>query len=492
MARIDILNTDLEPLDLTFTAIEAGQDSDVLSFALRNATEEDAFDVLLVLQVEDLTNPGTYLSAGLPPQDEQWARIRLVDQDNTGAPAQQPLRTDWQPVGAYSAFLVRDVLAGGVRIAEIKMRPPSSAVPLSYRWGLSTLEAEHARPLPPAVTAAARGILTHLGDFNHSGVVSGCAVTPSDPPDEDVHVAAGTWIHRGRPRAAAASTHTLDQQDGAGEALEAGESYWAALSLGDTGVTVTKGARAALDPVQPTVPEADALLRYALVQHQAGDSEIEEEDLAGRVERDRYYAEPGSGLELLVHPGQALGGATWRYHSATQSVVLPATSTRWLWQLANGDLVLAEADEVPETTALGPWWRVETDATGVVDLVDLRTYTDPPVVLSLGGALPDDPGDVASLPVFQDLAVERVVYRLTDNGGGSAGETALDLLRGVESFHPTEPPAFTFDAATLTADAPHELAELRSGDTLTLVTTAHPTGGTPARAEVYLICRRLA
>ncbi len=192
-----------------------------------------------------------------------------------------------------------------------------------------------------------------------------------------------------------------------------------------------------------------------------------------------------------MHPGQALGGATWRYHSEVQAVVLEASATRWLWQLANGDSVLTETLEPPETTALGPWWKVETDATGVTALVDLRTYTDEPVVIHLEAALPDDPGELDSQLIFQDLAVERVVYRLSDNGGGSAGETVLDLLRGEDSFHPTTPPAFAFDATTLTADAVHELAELHPGDVLTLATVEHPTGGSPARAEVYLICRRL-
>jgi hypothetical protein len=52
-------------------------------------------------------------------------------------------------------------------------------------------------------------------------------------------------------------------------------------------------------------------------------------------------------------------------------------------------------------------------------------------------------------------------------------------------------PAWPFDAADLLVQGRiHELTELHPLQLLQLVSIVHPTGGPPAWAEAYLLCRR--
>lgn len=491
---IEILAGDLSgPLDVVFAALEAGQDSDEVSFAIRNTGPEDLADVLLVIQAESLTQPGLYLSTGLPPQDELWARARLTGQDDTDAPGQQNILTDWTPIGAWSALLVPSLLAGGVRFGEIKMRPPSTAGRVTYRWALSSIESEHSRPVPWALAAVCQGVMPHVGDRGASLLLRGCQITASTPADDEVHVAGGAAIVRGALRTTLAAAVVLDQADGAAAALAAGESYRVTLSIGPAGLTVTKGLKA-ISPKAPAAPAGEALIDQVLVRYNAGGSVIEAADVAGLVTYGRYYCEAGAGLQAIAHAGQAIGGGTWRYWSARQTVPLVASSTNYLWQLSNGELDATQTPEPPETTALGPLWEIDTDATDVTELRDLRTYTRGPVVLQLTGELPGAPGEIASLLVHQALEVEAIVCRLSDNGGGGSGQTVLDLeISGVTVYTSQatddQRPAWAFDATELVDDdGIHELTQFRRGDLVTLKSSEHPTGGTPARAEAWLIC----
>ena len=98
--------------------------------------------------------------------------------------------------------------------------------------------------------------------------------------------------------------------------------------------------------------------------------------------------------------------------------------------------------------------------------------------------------------VHDGLILEDVLYRLSDSGGGSAGQTQLDLLLDGATLYPSfaqddHRPAWPFDAAVLLVQGHiNELTDLRPGQLLQLTTIENPTGGTPAWAEAYLLCRR--
>jgi len=220
------------------------------------------------------------------------------------------------------------------------------------------------------------------------------------------------------------------------------------------------------------------------------------EKLARRLKRQ---AEPGSGLHLRVHPGRAIAGGTLRYHSAPTNLLLPPHATTCLWQRASGAWELtASTDPPPETTAFGPLWIATTDANSVTELLDRRTLAADTIVLHLRGNLPATPGVIAETLVVHDgMALEEVVYRLSGNGGGSAGQTQLDLLLDGATLYPSfalddQRASWSFDTVDfIQHDHVHEVAELHPGQLIQLAIIGYPTGGTPVRAEAYLICRRL-
>ena len=490
---IEILAPDLTPLEgVEIPNLEAGQDSGSIPFVLRNAGP-DLFDVLVVFEVLDPVTT-QWRSTGLPPLDELWPRLRITGQDTANAPAQQLEIHDWTPVGTGRALHLATLLAGGLRTGEIKLHPPTTAARLTWQFRLAVIAAEHSYPVP---AGARPGILTGLGDHGHSALVRGFQVTAAAPAANHVHVAAGQLVHRGRLVGLVTSAVQLDQLDGDGEPLTPGQLYVAILSAGPTGFTVTKGRRGSA-PARPAPPPWEPPLAAVAVRHEAGASEINPTDLEDLRVFDRYHAEPGAGLQLRFHAGRAITGGTLRYHSTPTDLMLPPNATTALWQRASGAWELApDTAPPPETTALGPLWIATTDAAGVTELLDRRAFAANTVVIPLRGPLHAAPGPISEAVVLHDgLVLEDVLYRLSGSGGGTAGQTKLDLLLDGATLYTSAAqddhrPAWPFDAADLIVQGRiHELTELHPGQLLQLVSIEHPTGGTPAWAEAYLLCRR--
>ena len=133
----------------------------------------------------------------------------------------------------------------------------------------------------------------------------------------------------------------------------------------------------------------------------------------------------------------------------------------------------------------------------MTELLDRRAFAADTVVIPLRGDLPVVPGPIAeALVVHAGLVLEDVLYRLSNSGGGSAGQTQLDLLLDGASVYPSfaqddHRPAWPFDTADLIVQGRiHERLELHPGQLIQLVSIEYPTGGTPAWAEAYLLCRR--
>ena len=145
-----------------------------------------------------------------------------------------------------------------------------------------------------------------------------------------------------------------------------------------------------------------------------------------------------------------------------------------------------EAAPCPEAEPKGAAGRTFSAEKGAEE----RTF--PPSAALSPHPQPDRRGPV----VHDGLVLEDVLYRLSDGGGGSAGQTKLDLLLDGATLSPSfaqedHRPAWPFDTAALLVHGRiHERLELHPGQLLQLVSIEHPTGGTPARAEAYLLCRR--
>lgn len=464
-------------------------------------TGQTAGNAVILVETEDPGSPGTWRRSGLQPQDEQWSEVRIVGYTATGDPTWSVTNTDWVPLGAYLRALLGPIPYDCAVHIEYRERASLSAAATTHTRRLVVLYDEYAAPLPSGVTAGLRGVVHGIGDSGHTGILRGLAVTATGTPDDEVHVAAGQWDHKGILRGKVASDHSLNQTAADG-ALAAAQLYYATLSVGAAGVTVTKGNKGAT-PAKPAVPSGEKFLAWVQVDYQAGGtSVIETADITGTTIYDRYHLEPvASSLTAYLHAGQALGGGTWRYHTDRTLVAFDASVTSYVWQLATGLPEVTTTTTPPTGTALVPLYRVTTDGTEITEVVDLRTYAGQTVVLHLRGDLPGSPGTIDTLVVAHEhLVVERVLYRLSDNGGGSSGATQLDTtvtpLGGAAATlytsHATEDhrPSWDFDATDLrNDDGIHEVSDLYRGDLLTLESLGHPTGGTPDWAEAYLLCR---
>ena len=494
----EILTPDGDPFeDVAAPAWEAGTTTDLVEAEVwwhrTDATAAPAVDVYLLIEIEDPDDAGSWLSSGLAPLDERWTRVRVVGETTAEHPEMTAQRTDWVPLGGAAALRLDPIFAGCARAIEVRWDVPGHAAPGPYRVRLTPIGASRALALPAGLTDLDRGVLTGVGDLSRAGLVRGCEVTTSVVADDEVAIAAGTWLHAGSLYGLAPTVAAFDDEDGDGDALASGESYVALLSLDASGVVVTRGIKG-VAPVRPALPAGQVFLRWVTVRHTGGAPEIAGTDLDGETLYDRHAAVAGPGRLLTVHPGRILAGGTLRTRSASESLSLPAASTRHLWQLSTGAYQLTATDAAPETTAV-PLWTVTTGASDVTALVDRRLYAGGAVVLRLAGDAPGSPGFVADQLVGEGrLWIDRVLCRVDTHGAASSGATAFDLLVDGASIFPTSGavvPSIAWDADPLFDDgAVPELCELRAGQVVSLETTSYPTGDEPTRVEVLLICRR--
>lgn len=89
------------------------------------------------------------------------------------------------------------------------------------------------------------------------------------------------------------------------------------------------------------------------------------------------------------------------------------------------------------------------------------------------------------------------LYRLSDNGGGTAGRMQLDLLLDGTTLYPAEAqeeqhPTWPSDAMEFRKQSStHKWTDLRRNQLIRLTSIEHLTNGVPAWAEAYLLCQRL-
>jgi hypothetical protein len=484
---------------ISTTNEEAGADSDAIAFKVKNDGETDALNVILVQRTVDPGDPNTLLATGVPPQDEGWGRVRITGFTNTAEPTWSVNTTDWTPLGAFSPLLVGDIPPDCLVHCEYKSHPPSSAETGPWVRSIVPIYNEYSQPLPPSLTRVDRGILTGVGDFAHSGLVSGLGVTVSGSPDDEVHSAAGVWVHKGILYGDIAQDHAFTDEDSAAAALASGEHYWAVISRGAGAFTVTKGTKGAA-ATKPALPAGEVFVRYVRIDYQAaggGVPVIEAADLDGTTLYDRYLAEDGGSLDLSIHPGQAQGGSTWRYSGGMQTLPLTDDDTNYVWQLASG-LFDATLDTVPpEGTAIGPLWEVLTASGSISTITDRRIYAGRTVELRLSALLTGGTGLKDSIRVGHErLFLDKVLASVSDDGDGSSGSTVLDIhIEGATIYTSSgtddQRPTFAFDAGSALADdgSVPEVRELRQGYTVQLHLDAEPVGGTPVSAEVILVCR---
>lgn len=376
--------------DLPITNYEAGQVSDTLSLEIWNEKGNPAgqtvFNLLFVMRTESATQAGVFLATGLPPQDELWGRLRITGFDNTGDPTFSVMTTDFRPLGAFAGIFSRLIPADCAIFVDFLLHPPSYADPSQYRHLLLGLHSEYSQPIPHAVSLIHQGIVTGIGDHGHFCILNGLEATASVVPDEFVNIALGHWIFAGTEYEYLGGTFELDQNDGGPVALAPGESYIAAITAGKNTLTVTKGLKDPA-PTFPALPVNELFVTYVEVFYNAAGSEIQTADITGTIIYDRYLFIPDpTGLNGFIHAGQSVGGDTWRYRTEPFQLTFPVNDISYVWQLSTGNFLVTQSEDAPETTALGPFWKVTTDVTNITEFEDLRKFISQVSVSSLAPA----------------------------------------------------------------------------------------------------------
>jgi len=490
---IELLTPENTPWSVDWGAVPAAGESSVSELLVWH--ERDApggaplRDAWLAVSTEDPTRPGVGVAAGLPPQSELWVLARITAINTAGAPQQQ-VTSEWQRLGAYRSLQLPSLLAGNAVELEIKVRPPSTAAGVPWALFFDVVAEERSRTLPlPAVPRP--GILTGYRDAARTSLVRGGAVVPNEPPDANVTVLARHWIRRGVPFGATKASLELDQEAADGT-LGAGQHYYATISQTSPASTptLTKGNRDAIAP--PAPPAGEIVLANVRVDYNAVASEIDETAIVDRRLLDRFNAEPGTGLELLVHPGQAWAGSTYRVSRSIDAVPLVAESESWIYLLESGLFDASASFIPPNDAAVGPLWRVVTDETAITELEDLRAFAASAAALVLQGAIPGSPGEIASVYLPSPVYLDDVVCSISDIGGGTDGVTTFDLELDAVTLYTSsatddQRPSFPFDTAVLAVRG--GIAErVRVGPgTLVLRSVEHPAGGAaPASVHVTL------
>ena len=489
--------------DLPFTGLLAGARSDVLTVHVwnnkGNGAGQTEGNVRLKMQVEHPSTPGVFVATGFPPVDELWGLARIVGYDNTGDPSWTIQSTDWKRVGAYSDLMVGDVPTNCAFYLELAQEPPSSASQTFWRWSIGYYSNVYSLGVPQAVGLLDRGIFHGVGDYSHSGLVRGFEVTPTGTPDDQVHIAAGQLVDHGILIGKTKISITLNQNDSAAAALTAGQSYYAVLTFNPTsGWHATKGLKGT-SPTKPSPPAGELMAPkpWVLVQYDAGGGAIDAADITGESLYDRYWAEAGSGLQLELHKGRAIGGGTERYSSEKQLLALSASDTFFIWQLASGLPEKTTDETPPETTAIGPLCEADTDGSGVTAVRDRRSYCGKSKELLLKGAISGGaPAAITDVMIEDDrLFLEIVAVRITANGG-SSGNTVFDLKKNGTTIYTSsgtddQRPTLAYNAAATDVHRSgiHEVVEFRRGDVLSFGTASHPSGGAPTAAECHCIFR---
>ena len=478
-----------------FTALEAGVDSDVLTIWVWNDKGSpggaDREDIFIPLQLKN--SSGVYVTSGVPALDELWGLYRIVSVNNAAVPSWSVAATVWLPLGANAAISIDRIPADcGVEV-EIKMHPPPYASPVLYEWRLPPIYGEYSRVLAPlSARLGGRGIIADNGDRAYSYLLSGYSVAPSSPEDDFVQVAAGIRLLAGDVVGEVSEAVQLDQNDESAAALTAGNSYLAILSRGThlDLVTVTKSDQA-VDPILPTAPVGESVLAVVSVDYQAGGTSVIDAadiDLTAATRR-RWQARVLSGLDVEISAGEAAYGSTYRRRGLRAIVAAVDDDASTVWSLADGSWEVAAVAPAVDAMAV---WRLTAVSGSVTLLEDLRAYAGPVYHLALRIDT-----SLSEVRYWDGPAVdvEAVVVRISDNGGGSSGQTVVDVEVATVSLWETSSEdlraAFAFDTSTLKANPNplHQYARILPGDDIVASFAEEPTGGSPATCWITLICR---
>lgn len=265
-------------------------------------------------------------------------------------------------------------------------------------------------------------------------IARGLGITASGA--DTVQLDRGAFDYDGSRKFVAQSTSAaISQQDSASAALASGESYYITVSINSSGTTtLTKGTKSAT-PTKPAVPSNEILRGYIRVHYQSGGTSViatADVDTTAVVRGD-YYVEAGTGLAVKIHGGDAISTSdTYRWHEATTTLSVTASSTNYVWLLSEGNFQATTTSATPEAGADLIATAV-TDASTVTSVTQKQTYLhkaqtlEPIRIRRKTGAITATETDAAWAIVPFDCYFVSALAHVKKRGTSTSGSFVFDI-----------------------------------------------------------------
>lgn len=364
-------------VDLELVA-ERAIPSATVDLKILNDGAQDVVGAFLTLYAETAPGSGLYFSTSHPVVDERMGRFQITGQSAT--PGQEIVLGVVQPMGHLAVALLPTIKAGGHILANFWLaQSGSSAGGGAVRIKIEVANEVAAYPLPFGVSQVGTGIDSGRKQ-PRSFFIDGRAVTATGTPNDFVHAAAGSWLIQGEEYVGASIADVqFNQNDGAAEALASGQEYIAALTLGTSATpTATKGLRATAGSAErPTPPAGELLLAWITVAYSATTTTIAPGDIEDARIFGRYkVVAPTAGLNVTVHPGEAVIDSFRQVRGIAAVVGLGASVVNRLWLEWNGSITVTLSD-IPPSAGAVKLGNATTGVSSVTNLSDTRTYIRP-------------------------------------------------------------------------------------------------------------------
>lgn len=357
--------------------VNSSLEGEAVQFEVWNSPGDPTADLLEGLSLRVLEAPpvsGDYVQDGRATT-EGWVQVRvtgIVGDDSTI----EPQVTPWTRVTSAGPLQVSDIPAGSGRSMEVRLSPPSTAESQQRRFALALDYKSACSPLGAGFPEAGlRGVYSGAGDPSASFVVTGGVISASDPEDGSFTLPETQYILSGVPHAILSSVTALDG-DASDGTLATGESYWAVVSLGDSGVVVTKGPKAPApspNSDRPAAPAGTILLGWIL-RDEAGVLTAADVTPAPVVGRFGARAVPGSLLQRVVSGGRAIVGDSLARPQGDTTITFPVSTVSRLWVLGSGLFSVTSGSGTPPEARALPLYDVACDDSSITSVSDLRVY----------------------------------------------------------------------------------------------------------------------
>jgi len=288
-------------------------------------------------------------------------------------------------------------------------RTGAAEEPLTFRLGIDETPYRAVAEIPDAPS----GVLSGIGVRGlHECIVAPTLATGT----YEITLGAHTYVYDGVRHELAGEAVALSQDDGDSETLSSGEEYVAVTSVGASGRTLTKGAKAtAGTAVPPALPEGERPETTTRVPYGGGIVTSTLHAVSGRC----AIADAG-GLDVTMQPGR-LSLPGWLAEPTTvQTATLPDDATTIVRGNAAGALSLTEGV---------PLAIVETAAGDIVSLTPCeRLLGLEPIRISIpGDETVADARAALYLPYEVAIDTGSVVARVASTGATGTTDVELEL-----------------------------------------------------------------